>query len=569
MTPLDRRSFLKGMAGAGLVVVVGGCDTGRRPAPTDATGQGTPLDLDAKALPPVPRPTVRLPGGALGFPSPFGYVAALGYRQMSLLYDTLLWKDASGRLLPWLASRYEASDDGSVHHFELRNDIRWHDGKPLTVDDVAFTFDYFARQTLGPLVVVQPRGISKVETASRQGIEIHLERPDVTFAAAVAGAVPIVPRHVWAAVEDPAGAQDPKVLVGSGPYRLGSYEGDSGPLLYEAHHRYFLGRPFVERIEMTPAADELTALLAGQVDAAESNIVGTRPVALEPFRRDPGFGIVDQPGGFAFPLYWNLAKGGALADVRFRRACAMAVDREDVVERLTGGNGLPGNPGFLSPSNPFHVGVEQYRFDPRAANRLLDETGYSRRDSGTRRSANGETLSFELVFPSMLTPLAQVLVNALDAVGVELRPRSVELGPALYGKKLAGDYQMALALYPGPSGPGPHADPDLLRPLFSSLAAKGLNSADGYKNTEFDELAERQLATFDPDERKKQVGRMQEILARDLPVLPLYYSTLFNVFRREVLDQWYWTPGGYPVGAYNRQLFVAGVRAGTEIRPTH
>ncbi|HVE46148.1 MAG TPA: ABC transporter substrate-binding protein [Acidimicrobiales bacterium] len=570
MNELDRRSFLKGLAGAGLVVVVGGCGAARRLPPT--LGEAVPgadVGTDADSLPPAPRPTLRLPGGALGFPSPFAYVATLGYRQMSLIYDTLLWKDGSGKLLPWLASSYEVSDDGLVHRFELRDGIRWHDGKPLTADDVAFTFDYYAKKTLGPLVVVQPYGIAKVESLTPQRVEIHIERPDVTFAGSLAAAVPIAPRHVWSVIDDPAAAQDTKVLVGSGPYRLTSYGGDSSPMRFEANDDYFLGRPFVKQIEMTPTSDELTALLAGEVDAAESTVTGTRPLALEPFKRDPAYGIVDQPGGFTFPLYWNLGKGGALSDVRFRRACALAVDRKDVVERLTGGNGLPGNPGFLAPSNLFHVDVEQYRFDRVAANRLLDQAGYRKPGGGgVRRSAEGEELSFELLFPGMLTPLAQVLGEALEAVGVQLRLKSVELGPTLYGKKLAGDYEMALALYPGPSGPGPHADPDLLRPLFSSLVPKGLNSADGYKNAELDELAERQLATFGEEERRKMVGRMQEILAEDLPVLPLYYSTLFNVFRKGVFDQWYWTPGGFPVGANNRQLFVTGVKSGTDIRPT-
>ncbi|HUP69582.1 MAG TPA: ABC transporter substrate-binding protein [Acidimicrobiales bacterium] len=569
MNEIDRRSFLKGLAGAGLVVVVGGCGSPKRLPPTlGERVPGVDIGAEADSLAPAPRPTLRLPGGAFGFPSPFAYIATLGYRQMSLIYDTLLWKDGSGKLLPWLASSYEVSDDGLVHSFELREGIRWHDGKPLTSDDVAFTFEYFANHTLGPLVVVQPYGIAKVEAPTPKRVEIHIERPDVTFAGSLAGAVPIAPRHVWSTIDDPAAAQDIKLLVGSGPYRLTSYGGDSAPMLFEANDKYFLGRPFVKQIEMTPSSDELTALLAGQVDVAESNVIGTRPIALEPFKRDPGFGIVDQPGGFTFPLYWNIGRGGVLADVRFRRACALAVDRKDVVERLTGGNGLPGNPGFLAPSNLFHVEVEQYRFDRAAANRLLDQAGYRRSGGGARRTAKGAELSFELLFPAMLTPLAQVLVEALEAVGVELRLKSVELGPALYGRKLAGDYDMALALYPGPSGPGPHADPDLLRPLFSSLVPKGLNSADGYKNPEFDELAEGQLSTFGAEERQKMVGRMQEILAEDLPVLPLYYSTLFNVFRREVFDQWYWTPAGFPVGPYNRQLFVTGVKSGIDIRPT-
>lgn len=566
MRQIDRRTFLRGSAAAWLMLF-GGCEGSRRSGADSPPPAEVDPDVDPLKLAPAPRPVLRLPGAAFGFPSPFAYVAGPGYRQMSLLYDTLVTQDASGAILPWLASSHERSDDGLVYTFVLRDGIRWHDGTPVTADDVAFTFDYYRRRTLGPLVVVQPHGIAKAVASGPGTVRLHLDRPDVTFLTSMAAGVPIAPRHVWEKVDDPAAAQDTEMLVGSGPYRLASYKGEGSPLLYEANDDYFLGRPFVRRIEITPVADELTALLAGEVDVAESDVTGTRPDALAPFRSNPAFGIVEQPGGFTFPLYWNLGKGGVLGDVRFRRACAMAIDRRDVVKRLTGGNGTPGNPGFLPPSNPFHVDVEQYPFDRRAANRLLDDAGYTRRGEGIRRDNKGKALSFELVFPNILTPLAQVLVEAVKAVGIELRPRGVELGPALYGKKLRGDYDMAIALYPGPSGPGPNADPDFLRPIFSAQAGSNLNRADGYRSEEFDDLAERQLAAFDRSDRERLVGRMQEILARDLPVLPLYYSTLFGVFRKEVFDQWYWAAGGFPVTTYNRHLFVTGLRTGTGVRP--
>jgi peptide/nickel transport system substrate-binding protein len=563
---LDRRRFLLGAAGA-AAALVGGCSPGERRRSTGAGPGPAPQGVDPATLAPTPRISLRTGGGALGFPSPFGYVAGLGYRQVSLIYDTLLWKDGSGRIIPWLASSYERSADGLTYTFDLREGASWHDGRPVTADDVAFTFDYYRRHPLGPLVVFQPSGIENVHAPSRHRVVVRLQRPDVTFAEAVAATLPVAPRHVWEPISDPAGARDLAVLVGSGPYRLTSYEGDGGPLLYEAFDGYFLGRPFVRRLEIVPVADGLTALLAGQLDAAETEVAGTRPDTLAPFRSDK-FGIVEAPGGFTFPLFFNLAKGGALADVRFRRACALAVDRADVVRRLTGGNGTPGNPGFLAPTNPFHVPVEQYGFDPEAAGRLLDEAGYPRRDGEVRRGTDGRQLRFELLFPSPLAPLAEVVAAGLRVVGVGVDLRAVELGPALFGRKLGGDYEMAITLYPGPSGPGPNADPDLLRPLLSSQVAKGLNSVNGYADRELDDLAERQRATFDRAERHRLVARVQEIAARDLPVLTLYYSTLHLAYRQDVFDQWYITPSQFPVGPHNRQLFVTGLRTGTVIRPT-
>ena len=132
---VDRREFLLAAAGAAGALAVAGCtSSGSR-----SGGRGGS------------RPTLRLPYGALGFPSPFASNGDLGYDQMSLLYDTLLWKDGTGRLLPWLAKSVQSSEDHLTHSFELRDDARWGDGQPLTADDVVFTFDYYAKQkTLAP-----------------------------------------------------------------------------------------------------------------------------------------------------------------------------------------------------------------------------------------------------------------------------------------------------------------------------------------------------------------------------------------------------------------------------------
>ena len=565
MYTLDRRRFLVLTVGAAGAVALGSCsdDSDGSPSTTTEAGQ------DPGSLEPVARPTLRLSGGALGFPSPFAYSAGPGYYQMSLLYDTLLWKDSSGELLPWLAERFERSDDGTTWTFELREGLRWHDGRPVRPEDVVFTFEYSAEQLTSPVVVARPEGVREARVTGPRTVEIELDEPAVTFPERVAGALPIVPEHIWSSVADATAAQDTAVLVGTGPYRLASYGGDGGPLLYEAVDDHFLGRPFVERVEMAEVGDDFTALLGGEIDAGGAlEVNGVRPATLAPFRSDDAFGIVDEEGGFTFPLYFNLGKGGPLEDVRFRRACALAIDRNDIVERLTGGNGLPGNPGFLPPSNPFHADVEAYEFDTDASERLLDEAGYRRSGDGVRSDGAGGELRFELLFPNDLVPLAELVVTALGAIGVELTPKAVELGPQLFGSKISGGYDMVITLFPGPSAPGLNGDPDFLRTIYSSTVEAGLDHADGYVNRDLDRLADQQLVTADEGERRRLVADMQEIVAGDVPVLPLYYSTVFFVHRRSVLDSWYFTPGGFPVGVVNKQLLVTGLPTGTEVRPT-
>ncbi|MFP5375370.1 MAG: ABC transporter substrate-binding protein [Acidimicrobiia bacterium] len=548
---LDRRRFLLAVAGTAGAAVLGACSGGSSGGGAGASG----------------RPTLRLPHGALGFPSPFAANGGPGYNQMILLYDTLVWKDGSGTLLPWLAASHEVSDDHLTHRFELRDGVTWSDGAPFTSADVVFTFDYYAAQgSLSPPVLVQPpQGIASVSASGPTTVEVVLEQPLVTFAEQVAAALPIIPEHVWASIDDPGAALDTDVLVGTGPYRLASYGDDGGPLLYEAREDYFLGAPYVRRIEMNALEDPFAALLSGAADAATG--LGLRDDVLAPFRRGDEFGIVTQHGAWAQALYFNLGRETALSDKAFRQACAMAIDRHDLVSRLAAGRGLPGNPGFLSPENRFFASVPQYEHDVARANALLDGAGYRLGPDGVRRHPDGSPLRFELRFDGAQVALSEVIVAALAAIGVQLDPKPVQIGPELFGNKLFGGYDLVVLPFPGPAPGGPNADPDVLRVVFSSEVPPSLIGATNYVNRDFDAAADQQRLTFDEAERRRLVTRMQEMVAEDLPVLALYYPESFLVFRRRVLDQWYFTPGQYPTTDDNKQLFVTGVEAGTDIRP--
>ncbi|MGI9119305.1 MAG: ABC transporter substrate-binding protein [Acidimicrobiales bacterium] len=566
---MNRRSFLLASFGATGALVLGACsdtdDTTTAPNGSVAPGEGT------SGLAPAPRPTLRYgvgPPPDQGFPSPFAYVRGGGYVQMSLIYDTLLWNDSRGEVMPWLARSFKPSDDGLTYTFELRDDVSWQDGRPLTPDDVVFTFEYFAGQKLSPQVIVQPSqqgGVKEVVATGGQDIEFRLGRPDTTFLEFVAAAVPIVPRHVWESIPDAGKAMDPGVLVGSGPYRLDSYGPGEGSYLYVANDDYFLGRPFVERIENPPVGDAITALLAGELDAASAPFNGVRPEAVAPFRTDPAFGILDgAPGASQLGLYWNLAKGGPLADARFRQACAKAIDRADLVERLFGGNGTPGNPGWIPPGDPAHVEVEQYPFDLAAANQMLDDAGYARSGQGARQRPDGGPLRFSLLVSNApVPPATELIVRALGAIGVELVPEALDT-PSFNQRVLAGDTEMSLIGSGGMNG-----YPDYLRRVYASTT-KLTQHAQGYVNPEVDRLCQEQLTTLDEGERMGQIAQIQRLVADDLPLLPLFYPTPFYIFRRAVFDQWYYTPGGLGGNiptATNKQVFITGVQTGTEIRP--
>lgn len=554
--PIGRRTFLKGMGGMAGAVLLGACNPAR---PVNAASR-----------------TVRVKSwGDLGYPSPFIYVAGPGYWRMSLLFDTLTWPDSTGEQLPWLASSYKRSDDGLVWSVELR-DTKWADGRPITARDVAFTYEYYTTRTFTPLLTGVPRAGVEVRPTGDRTVEFRLKAPEATFLQQTLGTMPIVPEHVFSTIDDPQSVFDERVFIGSGAYRLDSKNVNADTEAYVARDDYYLGAPYVKRIEMigVPDDDEIAALRAGVLDGAGARAEGVRNEVLAPIKNNPAFGLISRPAGFGFPLFFNLTKGGPLADLRFRRACVYALDRGDMVKRLLTGNGEVGSAGWLPPSNPYFsaAGVRTYPFDRPQAERLLDEAGYRRVGTGGPRvGPDGAPLRFTLTIPDLVPiALAEQIVANLGAVGIQIdiNLERVDL-VRTYGAKLAANYDLVVQSYPGPAGTGPGGDPDMLRGVYHSNPPSQTHKATGYTNPEVDRLIDAQLATYDVEERKRLVARIQQIVSEDLPAVMLYYTTFFFAFRKNVFDAWYYTQGGFATGlsdVYNKHAYITGRQKGLDIR---
>ena len=184
---------------------------------------------------PRPRRGVRIP-----FPEEDGtltpYTFEVGYQLMSLLYDTVMWRDAEGVPRPWLAESVTRSGDGRTVTIRLRDGIRWQDGQPLTASDVGFTFD--VRPTPTP-VHPQLDDIELVEVVDERTVVITLRRPALGFFDQPLSDLPILPRHLGGFAAGPLA--HPWAPVGSGPYELVDRRpGES--YVFRANPDYFRGR---------------------------------------------------------------------------------------------------------------------------------------------------------------------------------------------------------------------------------------------------------------------------------------------------------------------------------------
>jgi peptide/nickel transport system substrate-binding protein len=501
--------------------------------------------------------TLRLPGGGYwGHPSPFGFNRGPGYVRASLVFDTLVWRDAAGETIPWLATDWWLSDDGLTWTFTLRDGVRWQDGRPLTADDVVFSIEYYLSHPGTSWFMAQANAIESASVVGDKQVAVRLVRPFAPFLQTTAEAMFVFPRHVWQDVADPQAFAEPAAFVGSGAYRLVEVSQEEGTYLFEANPDFFLGMPYVRRIEFVPTSDDILALSNGDI-AAFDKFGGVTDEMLEPFRQAP-FAVGEAPGEWGMFLYFNLEKDTPLQDVRVRQAIAHAVDRQAMVERVLFGFGEVGNPGFLPPANPFcNADVTEYVYDPDEARTLLQEAGYDGTPIQLAYSPDWIMASARVV---------EILEAGLSEVGIPLEKGTMDQA-TIDAAATEGSYQVLIT---GFGGLG--ADPDQLRRNFaSSSQASGFSRAVGYHNADFDALAEAQVSMSDPAERRTAVDRMQAILAQDLPALALYYTDRVVVYNAQVFDNWYYTPSGFGGGVpmpYNKHQFIVGVPEGLVIKGT-
>lgn len=454
-----------------------------------------------------------------GFPTPFAFstLGPGGIARLSLLYDTLVWKDERG-VIPWLAEGWRAGADGTAYVFTLHPDVRWHDGRPLTARDVKFTFDYYRRH---PFRWVDTSMVASVEVRDRRTVVIRLTAPHAPFLENVAGVVPIIPAHVWDGVAHPEREQALRMAVGSGPYRLLDYRPGSGLYRFGAFDGYFRGRPRPAEIHylLIPAERVVLALQSGQVDAGAATTYDVPDV----FAGHPYLRVLETEPLSVARLIFNLDRPPTSLRP-FRQAVAHALNRERIASVVTRGPAPQGSAGVVPPTDPWHsAGAAQYAYDPSRARALLAAAGYEDRDGdGWLEDRRGARLSVELV--SSPVPDAQLVQQMLREAGVEVRLRTVD--PATRAALAAeGRFQMLFTAHIGSGG-----DPDYLRTWFTGAEANQYAAGSRMRSPEYLRLARLQLAALDPEARRRYVERMQVLLSRELPTLPLYYRRFFWVY---------------------------------------
>ena len=506
--PISRRLFVT--APAALAAITGGL------APSVADAQATPA--------PAGRPITIGIGGAVTSLDPHFYNAAPNNSLSMHLFDRLVERDAQTRLVPGLALSWTPVSE-TVWEFKLRPNVKWHDGKPFTADDVAFTIERT------PNVPNSPggfggfvRAIRRVEVIDPLTVRFHTAAPAPLLPTEL-GSVAVISRHVGqgAATED---YNSGKAAIGTGPYKVASYApGDRtelvrnddwfGPKQPWTRVSYrFIGNDSartaallagdVDLIDQVPTSDLARLRRESRITLAE--VQGVRVIYLVPDRsRDSNVPFVTDNAGQPLPK-------NPFNDLKVRRALSLAINREALCRQVMEGTAAPTGQWLPPGSYSYNPEVTPPEYNPDRAKALLAEAGYPQGFKLTLHGPNdrypNDSRIIQAVAQMWQRVGVQTTVDALPWASFSVRNNRQEFAIRLVGwGSVTGEASYTLVNITG---------------AFNPEKRMGANNNGRYVNPELDALTERAVATLDDGARVKLLQQAVKMAMDDLAFIPLF-----------------------------------------------
>ena len=482
--------------------------------------------------------TLKLAGGAdWGVPSPYLNVSrGPGQAKMRLVFASLLEKDETGDV-PWLAESW--SFEGKDYTFTLFKGQSFHDGEPLTTEDVAFTIDYFRQYP--PVTNSLGAGdgfiVDSYTIIDDYTITITVKEADADTLSNL-GSFVILPKHIWENVEDPYTYNVPDCLVGSGAYMCTGYEGATGSYEFTAFDGWVNGKQAAQRILFVPVSDELLAFENGEIDIA------SMPADLkDKYMGDESIGFVEKADDMGYKMLINFEKLPEFLDISLRRGVYAALDRQSIVDNVFRGMGSVGSAGYVPESSLFYnENVVKYDYDPELAREVLGEKGFEI-SLLTDDAADGISIG-------------EIVKNGLEAAGMSVTVEAVD-SASRDDRINKGDYDFAIV---GNGGWG-NNPPGYMRTLFSDISKyTGTNPASmgprGYSNEQMTLLAEGQLKETDFEKRKEMFQELEYLVSEEIPLFVLGNQSSYSMYRKDYYDGWMKTYA-YQQAEQNRLSYMA------------
>lgn len=444
------------------------------------------------------------------------------------LFASPLRMSADWKPQPFLAEKWELSPDNRSVKLFLRKDAVFHDGKPITAEDVKFSIET-VRDHHPFKSMYAP--VNAVTIESPQVAVVRLAEPHPALLLAMSTSLtPIIPKHIFGDGTDPKIHPRNANPVGSGPFKLVEFK-PGEHLIMERFDRFFLkGAPKLERIIVKEFKDPASALLAfekGEIDAYPGLL---DPREIERARKIPGVQIIANAAPAMGPLVWLAfnTKNPKLADKRVRQAIAYAIDKNYLIDTLLG-KVHKRSTGPIANASPFYSAeVEKYELNLAKATALLDAAGLKPGANGVRLTLDVDAIPG---VPDMKTA-QEYLKPSLAKVGIEVNVRLSPDFPTWARRVASQQFEMTLDSVWNWGDPviGVH------RTWLTSNIRPGViwSNTQSYSNPKVDQLLEAAGKEMDLPKRKAAYKEAQKLIVDDCPIAFLYEWTFHEGYLARV-----------------------------------
>ena len=448
--------------------------------------------------------------------------------QRYALFVTLARYDDALEPTPYFARSWSWSADRRTLQLRLASDVRWHDGQPTTARDVRFTLEAVRDPATGSPRFAELADVERIDAPDDTTVVIRFVRGQSRFPLVLCEQ-PVAPEHLLGSFSRSELRRAPfgDRPTGNGPFRFaGRRPGQRWTFTRNGEFSASLGGPpAIERL-VVAVVDEASTKFAGLV-SHELDMAGISPSMAAIAAADPALRVVDYAVLVAYGIVFNASRP-PFDDARVRRAIALAIDRERIIDAALAGFAAPAA-GPVSPDHPFALQATARR-DSAQAGALLDSAGWVRGQDGMR-TRGGEPFTFELLTVGSADNAAEQLVQAdLAALGIRMEIRQREMGAFLAAARAREKrFDALLTGVPG--------DLSLayLSSMFASPLAGGALDYAGFHTPRLDALLAHAYAAAGDEERRRAWHDVQRELEREMPVAWLYHARGVQGMSRRLL----------------------------------
>ncbi len=458
-------------------------------------------------------------------------LTTVGQRVAQLIAPGLITFDDESRPVGDLAREYRLLDSRTLE-LTLREHLTFHDGSPLTSEDVKATFEGLISRAVPSPRADKLEAIERVEALGPLTVRIHLKRPYAPMLSELS--LGILPRS--RALLPDAAKQDSEP-IGAGPFRFGG-QPDEEHLLLLPFEGYYRGKPRIRQLLIRTVRDQTTRVLELLKGRADLVVGAVSPSLFPALLGDGRIRIRSRPGSAYAYLGLNL-RSGPLTDARVRQAICHAIDIEPLLQTKLHGMAETAT-GMLPRSHWAYAKTHGCHWDPARAVQLLQQAGYAGPQAGAEpRTASPAPrprlhLTLKTSTDRFRKSIALVFQEQLATVGIDLEIRSLELG-TFFNDVRKGNFELFALVW------SQVLEPDFLRWVFSSSTIPGPENAFGglnrmgYRNVRLDALLDR-ATQVGRDERKALYAEAQALIDADLPCIPLWHESSPAVLSARLQD---------------------------------